>query len=66
MGEKLGGQHLRLSFADTRGSGSISTDALGSLMILLFGEAGGGSQDAVVASVLRRHPGATQAPVEAA
>ena len=35
-------------------------------MILLFGEAGGGSQDAVVASELRRHPGAIRALVEAA
>lgn len=66
MGEKPGGQHLRVSFADTRGLGSISTDTLGSPMILLFGEAGGGSQDTMVASVLRRHPGATRAPVEAA
>lgn len=66
MGEKPGGQHLRVSFSDTCGSGSISTDALGSPMILLFGEAGGGSQDAVVASELRRHPGAIRALVEAA
>ena len=29
VGDKPGGQHLRVSFADTRGSGSISTDSSG-------------------------------------